>query len=72
MTTMSNGFATLDRSGHVDETEGTPDKFTIEFRDAEGGLIDRVRGTRQACVSEAGRRGYYESGIRVTGRAAKQ
>jgi hypothetical protein len=63
------GFATLDRANPLDPVEGYVDQFVIEFRDAAGEFIERIHGTRLSCFSDAARRGYPPSQVRITGRA---
>lgn len=68
---MSNSvhFATLDRVRPIDPVEGHVDQFVIEFRDSEAQFVERVFGTRAACLNDSSRRGIFPSAVRITGRA---
>lgn len=63
-------FATLDRMSSADPVEGLGVQHTIEFRDCNGSFIERIHGTREACLRSASERNFSMSAVRITGRAA--
>lgn len=62
-------FATLDRLPAPDPVEGHGQQHVIEFRDCNGGFIERIHGSRESCLQSASERNFSMAAVRITGRA---